>query len=527
MPWRGPEVEGEFPTLGYAVADFIESTCVVPDGDHAGRSYELSDDMLRFLLFLYRLHPDAQADGRPSRAFVHERGGQLVAPQKWGKGPFASAVTIAEAAGPVLFDGWDAAGEPVGRSWATPWIQVTAVSEDQTDNVWRALQPMIELSDLHADIPDTGQTRINLPGGGRIEPVTSSARSRLGQRITFAVQDEAHDWTSRNGGRRLADNQRRNLAGMGGRWLETGNAWDPAEESVAQATWESAAGGVYKQMCEPGSGSVRNKRDRGRMLRKVYAGSWWVDLDRVDTEIVDLLERGDAAQAERFFLNRIVSAEDGAYDVGRWQQLVSPDPVADGTLITVGVDGARWDDALAVVATTVETGHQWPVCILEAPDHADDDYEHDLEWVDSLMLDLFDRYAVWRVYIDPQRIEPLVNRWQGRWSDRRVVEWFTNRPKQIAWAVRQHVSAVHAGDLSHDGDETLTRHIRQAVRRKVNVKDDDNRQMYTLSKDRPHSPRKMDGAMAAVISWEARGDAIAAAAKPERARRTLKTVSVM
>ena len=32
MPWRGPEVPGEFPTLGYQVADWIEDMCAIPDG---------------------------------------------------------------------------------------------------------------------------------------------------------------------------------------------------------------------------------------------------------------------------------------------------------------------------------------------------------------------------------------------------------------------------------------------------------------------------------------------------------------
>jgi hypothetical protein len=49
----------------------------------------------------------------------------------------------------------------------------------------------------------------------------------------------------------------------------------------------------------------------------------------------------------------------------------------------------------------------------------------------------------------------------------------------------------------------------------VNVYDDKHRQMHTLDKDRPDSPRKMDGAWPAVLSWEARGDAIAAGAKPK------------
>lgn len=511
MPWRGPEHVGEFPTLGFAVADLIEAKCAIPDGDHAGEPFQLTDEMLRFLLWHYRIDPET---GR----FTYGRGSQLVRPQKWGKGPFAAAVICAEAdpEGPVLFDGWDAQGEPVGRPWATPWIQVTAVSEDQTANIWRALQPMIELGSIAADIPDTGETRINLPSGGRIEPTTAAARSRLGQRITFSAQDEAHDWLKHNGGRKLADTQRRNLAGMGGRWIETGNAWDPAEESVAQQTAESGEPGVFHDDVEPGSGSIRNKADRRRMLRKVYGGSWWVDLDRIDAEIAALLGR-DPAQAERFFLNRKRASEDHAFDAERWDSLAAPGLEPDhGSLIVVGVDGARFADALAMVATEVETGRQWPLGIWERPEHAPDDYEHPSEEVDGAMLEAFERFDVWRVYVDPQWIDHLLDRWQGRWGDKRVTPWYTNRPRPISFAVRNYRAAMGAGDITHDGDDDLARHIRNARKQKVNVYDDDHRQLHTLAKDRPDSPRKIDGAMAGVLSWEARGDAIAAGATTKK-----------
>ncbi|HVW34729.1 MAG TPA: hypothetical protein VHL53_19505 [Acidimicrobiia bacterium] len=510
MPWRGPAEPGEFPTLGYLVADWIEDHCAIPDGDQAGDRYLLTAEMVRFLIWYYRLDPDT---GR----LHYERGGQLVRPQKWGKGPFSSAVICAEAAGPVVPAGWDSSGEPVGRPWATPWIQVTAVSEDQTDNVWRALQPMIELGEIAADIPDTGQTRINLAGGGRIEPVTSSAKSRLGQRITFAVQDETHSWTALNGGRKLADNQRRNLAGMGGRWLETTNAWDPAEESVAQATFESTAPGVYLDDVDPGPGSIRNKRDRRRMFRKVYGDSTWVDLDRIDAEAVALIDQGDAGQAERFFANRKRAAEGTAFDADRWAQLADPARVvADGELITVGVDGARWDDALAMIATHVETGHQWPLGIWERPRNAPADYEHPEAEIDGVLVDAFERFTVTRVYVDPQKIEHLVDRWRGRWNQtddrqkQRIVEWWTNRPKPIGYAVRAYTAAQTAGDVSHDGDRTFALHIAHARKQPLLVKDDERRPLHTLCKDRKGSQNKIDAAMAAVLSWEARGDAIAA-----------------
>jgi hypothetical protein len=511
-----------FPTLGYDVAQLIESKCAIPDGEHAGEPYVLTDEQLRFLLHFYRVNPHAKRVKVAGHyvwrnAFVYFRGAQLVRPQKWGKGPFAAAWICAEAdsEGPVLFDGWDANGEPVGKPWATPWIQVTAVSEDQTANVWRALVPMIELGAIHADIPDTGQTRINLPGGGRIEPVTSSARSRLGQRLTGALQDEAHSWLERNGGRLLADNQRRNLAGMGGRFLETGNAWDPREESVAQQTAESTAPGVYHDDVDPGAGSVRNKADRRKMLKKVYGDAWWVDLDRIDGEIVALLAKGDAAQAERFFLNRKLAGEDAAFPPGLVDRNIVPgrkeaDPKS---LITIGVDGARFVDAIAVVATDVRSGFQWPLGVWERPEHAPDDYEHPFHEVDGAMTEAFDRFRVWRVYVDPQYIDPLLEKWQGRWGEKVVMPWYTNRPKQVAWAVRGFIDAAGAEDWTHNGNATFVRHLKNARKYPLNVYDDKHRQMYSLSKDRPDSPRKIDAAMAAVLSWEARSDAIAGGAE--------------
>jgi hypothetical protein len=523
MPWRGPAVPGDFPTLGFQVAEWIEHWCVIPDGDRMGQPFILTNEMIRFLQHYYRIDPQR---GR----FKDARGGQLVRPQKWGKGPFTSAVTLAEGSddAPVLFDGWDANGEPVGRPWATPWIQITATTEDQTANVYRALVPMIELGPLGNVIPDTGLTRINLPGGGLIEPVTSAATSRLGQRITFALQDETHSWTERNAGRKLASTQRRNLAGMGGRFLETTNGWDPADASVAQQTNENPIG-TYVDFAQGPKGSVTNKAERRRVLRVVYGDSairrgaepqGWIDLDRIDEEIEALLPI-DPAQAERFFMNRIVAGAGTAYDAEEWNELADATHVVpDKALVVLGVDGARFDDALAVVATEVTTGYQWNVITLERPENAPEDYEHDFEMVHDAVAAVFDAYSVWRAYVDPQRIERLVERWQGKWTDRVVVEWHTNRPRQMCEAVRKHRVAVRVGELSHDGDGVFARHVRNARRRaQPTIKDDEGMPMYDLQKDRRGSSLKIDAAMAAILSWEARGDAIAANAQPPRRRR--------
>lgn len=531
--WRGPELPGEYPTLGYQVADWIEQRCAIPDGDRVGEPYLLTDEMLHFLLEFFRLDPE-------TGEFHYIRGGQLIRPQKWGKGPFAAALICAHGSGPVRFSHWDAAGEPVGKPWRTPRIQITASSEKQADNVWKALLPMIRLGKLGEVVDDAGgskavgETRVKLPGGGEITPTTASARSRLGAPIVFLLQDEVQSWTTQKL-RETADNQRRNIAGMNGRWLATGNAWDPTEGSVAQYTAEHERAGVYHDDVEPPEGlSIRNKPERRRALRIVYGHSHtgtrdgkkggvrpWINLDRIDAEIIALLNR-DPAQAERYFLNRKLAAEAKAFNGEKWDGLGKPNyRPKPGALVVLGCDGARFEDALAVIATEVASGFQWPIGIWERPKNAPDNYEHPMDAVDGAVSDAMSHFSVWRLYIDPGsstgNIEPLVEKWIARWGERRVIRWLMHRPWQTAFAVSSYTAAINTGDVSHDGDEAFARHIKNAVRWPVNVKDDKGNKLYVIGKDQQGSENRMDGAAAGVLSWEARGDAIEANAEPEGA----------
>jgi hypothetical protein len=85
----------EFQTLGPIVTAWIEDNCVIPDGEANGRAVlaDAGDEAVRRRLLRGRCHD--QAGGR-------SRGGQLIRPQKWGKGPFSAALICAEAVGPVL-----------------------------------------------------------------------------------------------------------------------------------------------------------------------------------------------------------------------------------------------------------------------------------------------------------------------------------------------------------------------------------------------------------------------------------------
>lgn len=525
-----------FPTLGYKVADWIEAHCVIPDREDAGKPFRLTDEQYRILLHHYRVRPDAvfDRDARRWRGFwYYDLGSQVTKPQKWGKAPLSSAWVCAEAApdSDVLFDGWGADGAPVGRPWPTPHLQVTACSEDQTDNIWRALIPMIQLGPLVNVFPDFGLTRINLPSGGLIEPTTAAAISRLGQRITGSAQDQTESWFATNGGHKLAENQRRGLAATGGRVFETPNAWDPVENSTAQRRFEAKSRGVFKTYEQPPAGSVRVFEERDRVLRHVYGDSLverggWIDLGPIHSLIEELVEY-DPAQAERWFMNRTLATEGAAFDIEAVRaKVVKPRTPARGARIVIGVDGALYDDALAVVAVDVATGYMWVLGVWERPPDAGEEYEHPRHEVDAVVREAFETsgWVVWRLYADEQWIQALVDGWANRYG-KRVVKWATWRPRQIAWAVRNFEQAISRRPDAKDADGigrphltfgdphgTLVRHLGNSRKKMLTALDDRERPMHTLAKPAHRSPLKIDLAMAAVLAWEALGDAIRAGA---------------
>ena len=94
----------------------------------------------------------------------------------------------------MLFDGWDADGQPVGRPWSdvrTPLVQIAAVSEEQTKNTWDALKEMMDTDPLYDDYPGLELMGgfINLPRG-QIKPISASASSVKGARSVFSVMDQ-------------------------------------------------------------------------------------------------------------------------------------------------------------------------------------------------------------------------------------------------------------------------------------------------------------------------------------------------
>lgn len=527
----------------YIVPEWIARHCVVPDGFRKGAPFQLYDYQLGYILNFYTVRRDAEwnpANPQLAAAFVYRRG-LLVGPQKIGKNPLIAAQVTVEGVGPALFAGWAGKdegyvcadhgcgcgweyvydpGEPKGMSWPTPLIQITAFSEDSTENTYDALRPMIDEGPLHHIIPKTGEEFIRLPGGGRIDTVTSSNQSRLGQRVTFVPQDELGLWTAANKMVKLADTQYRGLAGMGGRASLTTNAWDPAEHSVAQREYESRVDDIYRQYVEPPANlSYGDKRERRKIHLAVYPfdvlreNGGHVDLDSIEAEAADLALK-DPAQAERFFGNRRVAGAGTAVEAGRWAELHIPRLVTDKAYIALGFDGSVSRDATVLRACTAD-GHsfslpEWswvrPVGSEMAAwqvAHPGKAWEVDREAVDAAVAGAFARYQVGRMLCDPAYWRDAISKWATLYGDTVVMGFDTNSASRMAAAFDRWKTAIEAGTHTHDGDPVVTAHVEALHQRKARnaAPDDDGRTPVVPVKG--DDRRKIDGALADILAYEA------------------------
>lgn len=534
MPWK-PEVPGERPTLGGYVLDWIEANLIVPDGPPAGEPLVFTPEQERFVLRFYELDPKggphAIVDGALRNARLIRRA-VLSRPKGWGKSPLVAALCIVEALADVVPDGWDADGQPVGRPWASlgfkPKTQVVAVSEDQTANTWDPLLEMCREGPVarNYDIEPL-ETFVTVPRG-RIEFTTSAARSREGFRPVFAALDQTESWVPSIGGPKLAATIRRNLTKTSGSSIESPNAFVPGEESVAEKSWEAwqlqqsgklKSGGIYFDHRE--APSETDPADRDSLLaglRFVYGDSSWVDFERVIADYWD--PNTDPQDARRFYLNQITHATDQWLSQPEWAGCADITKiVADQETITLGFDGSRTrakgvTDATALIGCRVPDGHLFEIGVWEQPSGpAGDGWQVPVTEVDAAVAATFGRYNVVGFYADPAKWETYVATWEARYHARLKVKasrdhpiewWMTGgRAGLIVRALEQFHSAVVDREATHDGSYALTRHVLNARRRPT-------RSGLQIAKEHPDSPRKIDAAVAAVLAWQARLDALAA-----------------
>lgn len=550
MPWQALDEYDEFPTLGYDVADWMTAYLLQPDIDDS-IPFVPTQEQLDFLVELYEIDP--QTCKRVKSRAVLSR------PRGWGKSPFLAAICCVEAMGPVLCDGWDADGQPVGIPWArrrTPLVQVTATTDDQTANTWTPLLEMLRGSDAEDEYGVEAMDSFVTMRRGKIEKRTSSATSVKGARAVMAVLDQTETWLPGNGGPKLAKTLRNNATKLGGVTIETPNAYTIGERSVAETTArfaelvaegkvkpEAARRLLYSHREAPLNTDISNRESlieglriaygdasgdpRGCLIHEPACTPGWVDVERTADDFWE--PDNDPAEMCADFLNQINSASDAWVTMPELRAIEDSDKtISSHEPITLGFDGSEGRkigiaDATVLIGYSITQKHLFKVGIWSQPDGPKGEgWQPPRLEIEQKIRETFERFNVVGFYADPSAgWAQDVKMWEARYSKRLKAKISANEP--IRYPQRnvtatcenfaQLLSAIRQEMVTYDGDPTMTAHF-------LNARKSPRQAGYVLVKpadDQDYS--KIDATWGAMFAYKAGLDAVGkGASKPKRHR---------
>lgn len=494
-------------SLGFGVAKWIEDWLLQPDGPDAGDPYVLTKDQLTFILRWYQV----DHVGR----FVYRQGMKVDAKGK-GKSILAAAILLAEFLGPVRFSHFDQ-GRPVGAAHTTPWVVLAALSESQTKNTYAAILGMIDGSPVVDEYQiDVGLSRLIVPGGGMLTPITAGSRTQEGARPTATLIDEVHHLTDSNGGVGLFEVLRRNAAKArdgASRVLMTTNGWAPGEDSVAERVhfaWTAQQDGrspgkdiLLDMASAPMWIDLANVDQLRAALRGIYADAPWIDIETLIGEILDPSTPVEVSR--RFYLGQIVASAEAWVIPQDYDSCEQPDiaPLADGDTITLGFDGSLTDDSTALVGIRLD-GTAFLLGLWESPVNK----QLALGWrvdqndVNEAVAYAFEHYDVVAFFADVAYWETFVEEWGVRYADRLLIQATTR--SYVGYDMRGHLfdltraaeslqASIENKSFRHTGDKRMRRHFINARRRL-------NRYGISFGKSSRESKDKVDVVAATMLA---------------------------
>lgn len=529
-------------TLGWHALAWTHRWLRQPDGPNAKQPWMYTPEQARLLLWWYAINEEGE--------FIY-RSGLIRRMKGWGKDPFLSTICALEFVGPCRFGGWkydrdgnhvlDARGnwEPIVIEHQAAWVQLAAVSKDQTRNTMRLFPGLFSPEAIAEFRIDLGQTIIYAHGGTRvIEAVTSSATALEGGRTTFTLKNETQHWKSGNGGHDMADVISRNATKSrdgSSRFLGISNAHNPGEDSDAEHDYETYQaivqgrvdddGFLYDSLEAPPEIDIRDPEQLREGIRLARGDSVWLNVERIFRDFMD--PRNPVSNGRRFFLNQIVAAEDAWVAPHEWASRSDPTKVLQpGDMITLGFDGSTTDDWTALVACRVADNHYFTLGLW---DPARFGGEAPRERIDGAVRMAFNLFDVVGFYSDVSPWESYVDRWseelgrgdrKGRGglcvsaSARSPIGWdMRGRQKDSTFAAEAFHDAILEDRITHDGNPGAMQNVYNARRRP-------NQYGVSFGKEHRESARKVDWLAAAILAFMARRDYMAL---PESRKRRVRT----
>jgi len=466
-----------------------------------GQPWRFTRGQKRFLILWYLLTPQGR---------WHYRSGVKRGAKGTGKDPFGAAWCDIELIGPSRFVGFDDNGRPMGARHTMPLVQVAANSEAQAKDVLRVANALLSREAREFYEVDPGETRTILKdSGGRLEILTASEKTSEGDPATAIMLNESHHMTESNGGHRIAEVARRNVAKspavLQARVCEFTNAHQQGGDSVAERSfeaWQAQVSGrnkrrdiLYDSIEAPPTTDIVNDESRRAGLEASYSDSPWADLERLSDEMLD--PRTSVAESIRYYLNGLATAEDAWIDPSSFDALARADlVVADRDPVALFLDCSKSSDATGLVGCRLSDGHVFTLGMWQRP-HGD----RGKGWlapraeVDAKVRTAMETYEVMWFGVDPSPARddddetlywmPLCDQWHRDFRDLLPV-WATpgaqgnavlfdmrlsqrgavDRNKQFTEEAERTAHAIDEdGSLTHDGDSALRLHTHNARRR--------------------------------------------------------------
>jgi len=476
-------------TLGPEVAAWIETFCVHGPGDVLGQPVHLTREEKRFLGWAYE---------------VDEEGHRIVRravrglPKGSRKTEFAGWLCLAEMAGPVRVGKWEN-GKPKGQRVADPYVVAAAASYDQADLLMTAVRGSIVEGPLK-DFFDVFDREVQLRGqSGVLVRVPAVAGTNDGLRPTFVVMDETHEWTGSK--QRVALVLENGLAKRRDTWsLGITTAGNPKVESVALTSYEYGLRVEAGEVDDPGfllawrEPTVNlDELEDDDVLRGALEDANPETWKRVG-DLATRFRQMPLHEGCRYFLNMWVEPDEERWlPPGTWDSLEVGRQIPDGAKVVLGFDGSYSGDSTALVAATVERVPHLQVLGLWEHPGGNQQWTVDHDEVEAAVFAAFGRFEVVEMSADPPYWAQQLGRWADTFGEDRVVAFNTFVRKRMAAACSSFYQLATSDGMTHDGNTALARHVGNAVLKET-------AQGAYITKEDKGSPRKIDAAIAAVIS---------------------------
>jgi hypothetical protein len=504
---------------------------------HRGKPWVYTPEQARFVLHYYAVDESGQFENH-SAVFQRLKG--------HGKDPVAATVSVGACFADVVFDRWDGA-RPVGREEPDAWVQIVAVSQEQTKTTMKLLPGLIPPETrLHYGI-QLGKTSMWALGDTRqVEAVTASPLALEGGRPTQIIRNETQNWNGSNGGHDMAGVMEGNAAKAEvtrpARVLDICNAYRPGEDSVAERVrdaWESTQGdrdaedeadrpkfmsfGLLYDSLEAPPEAPLTADAAPDVVEAVRGDSVWLDArGRILKSILN--PSNPPSESRRKWYNQVTATEDAWVTPQQWDPLARVDlALEQGEEIAMFLDCSKSDDATGLMACRISDGHVVTLGMWQRPPGKRGEvWLAPREKVDAAVQSARERYRVVAFFGDPSHVlddetmnrywDALFDKWHremrstlkvwarpGKDSGHAVMFDMaaSDNQKRFVEAVGLTEADIEAKAFTHDGDPRLRNHV-------LNARRQPTRAGASIAKEHRESRKKIDLAVCMVGARMAR-----------------------